>query len=322
MAILQNTDCNSKQEIIGSFSPFSNPESIDGMIIGNDLDALMSACLLKKHYNWDILGIYDLTRIWHGIPLPELAEKIDQNKIVAIDLDIYHSKIPSVGHHILTMTPNDTIPGHAKSLNPNLIRGIHNSQFRRKYPLGTIHFLLWLLDETSHISDSTRDLAWLVDSSYINGQSHRYRDNVGEWIRVYFNDPAYLRDFEMIDTLEFEERIKTLINTIAQTGVAVSRGQVESKHLRLRGGQCQFKNPNSERENVLRIFRLISEITKWNIPTVPDHFDLFNGIRNVSNLSDTVTYNRMDNFLHENSVFSYVLPGQSKINYTNGISFI
>ena len=215
MAILQNSNCNSKEQIIDSFDPFSDPGSIEGMIIGNDLDALMSACLLKKHYGWDILGIYDLTNIWHGISLPELVEKINQNKVVAIDLDIYHPKIPSVGHHILTMTSKDTIPGHVNSLNPNLIRGIHNSQFRRKYPLGTIHFLLWLLGDTSNMSDSARDLAWLVDSSYINGQSHRYRDNVGEWIRVYFNDPAYLKHFDMIDTLEFEERIKSLINTIA-----------------------------------------------------------------------------------------------------------
>jgi hypothetical protein len=188
------------------------------------------------HYNWDILGIYDLTRIWHGRPLPELSEKINQNKIVAIDLDIHHPKIPSVGHHILTMTSKDKIPDHAKTLNPNLIRGIHNSQFRRKYPLGTIHFLSWLLGETPKMGDSTRDLAWLVDSSYINGQSHRFRDNVGEWIKVYFNDSAYFQDFETIDSLEFENRIKTLMDTIARTGISVSRGQVESKYLRLRGG--------------------------------------------------------------------------------------
>ena len=321
MAILQNTNCNSKEQIIGSFPPFSDPRSIEGMIIGNDLDSLMSACLLKKHFNWDILGIYDLTRIWHGLPLLELTEKILNNKIVAIDLDIYHLEIPSVGHHILTMTSRDTIPGHVKTLNPNLIRGIHNSQFPRKYPLGTIHFLLWLLDETPQMSDSTRDLTWLVDSSYINGQTHRYRSNVGEWINVYFNDPAFRQHFEAIDTLEFENRIKTLIDAIALTGIAVSRGQVESNHLRLRGGQCQIKNPNLEYEKVVKVFDLISEITGWSVPGFPIHYNVINGIRTSSSLTDTVTNNRLDSFLRENLVFSYVLPGQGKINYTSGISF-
>jgi hypothetical protein len=54
MAILQNTNCNSTEQIIDSFFPLFNPEFIDGMIIGNDLDALMSACLLKS----TIIGIF------------------------------------------------------------------------------------------------------------------------------------------------------------------------------------------------------------------------------------------------------------------------
>lgn len=321
MAILQNSNCNDKATIIDSFRPFQDPTSIEGMIIGNDLDALISACLLKSQFNWNVFGIYDLKKIWHGIPLSELNEKILRKKIVAVDLDIYHPSIPSVGHHILTMTRKDTIPGHDQTLNPNLIRGIHNSNFPRKYPLGTIHFLAWLFNKTAGMSDAARDLMWLVDSSYINGQSHRFRSNVEEWIRVYFNDPQFLLHFEAIENIEFENRIKALIETIAQTGISVSRGQVESKHLKLRGGQCQIKNPNIDYEKVVRVLNLINQKTSWAIPSIPSNYDVITGERISAKLSETVTYDRLDQFLEDRSVFSYVIPGQGKINYTRGFTF-
>lgn len=241
MAILQNSQNVTPKLIANEFPPFKNPDSIDGLLIGNDLDSLISSCLLKTKFNWDVLGVYDLQTIWFDETIKDFTNRLLNGKILAIDLDIYHPTIPSIGHHILSINNKNQIPGHALSLNPNLIRGINYNSFKRKYPLGTIHLLTWLLQTTSKIDDGTKILIWLADSSYINGQSHRYRENVGDWINNFFKDSTFIRHFSEIDTEEFEKSIKSLIEEISKTGISISRGQVSSKHLRIRGGNVNSK---------------------------------------------------------------------------------
>lgn len=316
MAILRDSNCNRPGEIVEKFRPFCDPNSIGGQIIGNDLDSLLSATLLKDIYGWDIVGIYDYEKIWYSSSVPSFADKMLNGKYVAVDLDIYHPQIPSVGHHILAMTKQDQIPGHAQSLNPNLIRGIYHTDFPRKYPLGAIHFLSWLFGRTDQFEEDSKALVWLADSSYINGQSHRYRKNVGEWVNTFFDDECFCEHFEEIDTIEFEMQIQDIMERISETGVSVSKGQVTSKHLRLHGGQCQWKNPTNENAAVNRMLDLIGDVTGWKRPTLPETFKVMGGKRISSETTNLVSGGRMDSFLEKNRVFSYVIPNRNRINYT------
>ncbi len=319
MAILRNTGCNSPERIVENFHPFCEPDTIKGQIVGNDLDSLLSATLLKDIYGWDIVSIYDYEKIWFSSAISDFAHKMLTGNYVAVDLDIYHPCIPSVGHHILAMTKNDLIPGHAQSLNPNLIRGIYHTQFQRKYPLGTIHLLSWLFGRTGLLNEDTQALVWLADSSYINGQSHRFRENVGEWVNNFFNDDYFRKQFEEIDTVEFEKEIQMVTERISETGISVSRGQVASRHLRLRGGQCQWRNPATENIIINRMLDLIRDFTGWNRPVLPETFELIVGKRSSAQTTSLVTGGKLDSFLDEKGVFSYVMPNRGRINYTTGI---
>lgn len=57
---------NHREEILATFEPFVHPHEIDGIVIGNDLDSLLSACLLKEIFGWDVVGIYDYSTIWYS----------------------------------------------------------------------------------------------------------------------------------------------------------------------------------------------------------------------------------------------------------------
>lgn len=322
MVILQNTDQVSPDQIIDAFEPFKNPSTIEGIIIGNDLDSLLSACLLKHKFGWDISGIYNLDRIWHTTEQPAFVEKMLQGKYLAVDLDIYHPSIFSIGHHIETMTLTDKIPGHLRSLNPNLIRGIYNGNFARKYPLGTIHLLAWILGETSNLNQESKEIVWLSDSSYINGQSHRFRANVTEWVTNFFRDPHYIQHIDEIDTELFETHIRSLMERIRATGVRVSKGQVASRHHKLRGGQCQFSDPITQSESLGKMLKFITDITGWARPRTPSSYLLVKGVRNTDTTGNTVSRGRLDQFLKDNRVFSYAIPNRGQINYTNGFPFI
>ena len=92
------------------------------MIIGNDLDALLSAQFLQHTLGWSIAGFYNYTTLY-------VDPAIDPRECVWVDLDIHDPACCSIGHHILRPTPTDRIPGHRSSVNPNLLRGIDQTDF-------------------------------------------------------------------------------------------------------------------------------------------------------------------------------------------------
>ena len=47
-----------KEILKSNFSPFQKPDEISGMIIGNDLDSLISACFQNTQFGWNIVGCY------------------------------------------------------------------------------------------------------------------------------------------------------------------------------------------------------------------------------------------------------------------------
>lgn len=317
MAILIRTNCRDKKRIQEEFYPFSEPEKIDGLIIGNDLDSLLSAAILKSKYNWDIIGVYDYTNLWYSKDISAFRRNIVDGKYLAVDLDIYHSGIPSLGHHVLENKSSDVLSGHRLTLNPNFIRGINSSNFRRKYPLGTIHFLIWLFD-VDQLGIEAELLVWLADSSFINGQSHRFKSNVKEWIVNYMSSSILLKSQERIDTEEFEREIeRKIIPDLQKIGLCENSGQVKSRYHKIGGFQCQWDDPNKRCAEINRLLHFICELTSWRRPKFPKLLSYIRGIRKNCSISQVEKkYGGLDRFLGKESVFSYVINFNNSINYT------
>lgn len=94
MTVLYRTNCRNKQRIAEEFFPFSHPEQIRGMIIGNDLDSLLSAAFLKTKFGWDVAAVYDYVNFWYQAESTDFKRDLTAGKYVAIGLDIYHANIP------------------------------------------------------------------------------------------------------------------------------------------------------------------------------------------------------------------------------------
>lgn len=297
--------------------------------MGDDLDgALSTALFLSFHPNARIIGMYQqYTQVIYSY----LFDEEQLAKSIWLDLDVYHSRCRSLGHHIVRLTNNDRLPGLETSCNLNELTGTHFRNFRQKYPLGTTHFLMYLYqEEIPPIPDSDL-LLWLADSSYINGQSKRrshyglsdgYRWNVSDWLQNHIPVDSLLETFELIDTIEFERRMQRFQNEVMlPRGFSPGRGQVGSRHLGLRGFQCQPVGNLSD--FLTRMFRLISETTGWEVLD--------------DNLADVKTWNRslvgtrrnvqvrpvrnqgLDRFLSDQNVFSYAIQSNTTINFTNNM---
>lgn len=124
-----------------------------------------------------------------------------------------------------------------------------------------------------------------------------------------------------IDELSYEQELKKIIlNKLSEIDICKPTGQVESKHLSLKGFQCQWRNPNKEREKIEKLIQLIFELTGWPKPRLPKSFNMINGKRSKIYLGPLkLNYQNLENFLEKMNVFSYVFPYHDSINYTSNL---
>lgn len=316
MPILANTHCRDRDEIRASFLPFARPDYVEGMVIGDDLDSLLSAMYLHQQFGWPVVGVYcQYMRLWHLDSSNIFQEKLLAGKLCAVDLDIYHAAIPSLGHHIISLKNDDDLPGHSHSLNPNALRGFSIQQhFRRKYPLATIHFLLWLFDE-KNLSPEAEMLVWLADSTFINAQ--QYRENVEEWVIQFLNHPSFVQLLPALQTPDFEQNLeKKILRRMARNPLCrPGRSGYKSRHLGLNGFQCQFENPNKQNEALQSLLDLLSSINGWKRLPMPARFD---GFLEGKRREMPVTEIRLPlgEWLEREGVFSYAFTFKDRLNYT------
>jgi len=318
--------CCLKEKIFSSFIPFENYQSINGIIIGNDLDALLSACLLKARFGWDISGIYDYQNLWYNSELSkeDFLKNLKSQQYLAVDLDIYRNYLPSIGHHILSLHENDILPQHENTLNPNLLFGITHENFKRKYPLGTTHFLMWILNEYPSFTRLGELLLWLADSTFINAQSHRFYENVKFWVNEYVPNRILKHGLAEVDSKSFEEEIENIVFPILKkTGLARGKGQVKSKFKKLQGYQCQWANPNESRKNIDSLLDVIEKNTGWKKPKIPSIFKYIKGKRLLYKFTEEENKQPgfLRNFLADRRAFSYVITNRYLLNYTTNIDF-
>ncbi len=296
--------------------PHAEPETL---IIGDDLDAALSAALyLHTHPRAQLVGLY------RGYERIVCAADIPWEQALGavwLDLDIYDARCRSLGHHIVRLAAGDRLPGFASSCNLNEHYGRSVTQnFRQKYPLGTVHFLMWLYGVEIPARRDADLLLWLADSTYINGQTGRFRENVGAWLRGYFPLPSLLQTFAAIDTLPFEERMRDFQARLSTQGFVPGAGQARSRHLGLSGFQCQ---PVPEENPVLAMRKLliyIANITGWRFnlrqieafrPPLQERV----GTRRRLAVA-ALPSGGLDAFLARAQVFSYVFTHRDKLNYT------
>lgn len=328
--------------MVGPNSPVSADEILqthewltardERMVVGSDLDALLSATFMSEFYDWEIVGFYTESERLYATPDAGSDELRDA---VWLDLDVNHPEVRCVGHHLVTCDPDDSVPGHEDTtLNPNLFADVHHgsdassTDIRSKYPLGTVHLLQWLTGRGTDVSDDHRRLLLMADSAWILGQSEHYRRNVGAWIREAVSLDYLESSFEEFDSPRFEESMDPLYETFADHGITPD-GQKDSTGGRT-GIKAGFDDPVGDRERVESVFRVIESRTGWTTPEIPALELRSRGRRKTTSwkggdapfdgVSEMLAeYGSLERFLSAEDVFSYAFPFRGHVNYTTDI---
>jgi len=144
------------------------------LIIHNDLDGLLSYLFLREK-GYELAGVYDLETLY-------MKPGVRPADCLAVDLDISHPLIPSIGHHFLLFSAESHI-------NMNMLFGVSTPEnvsermkraFVSKCPVPTALFLHWLTG-TPLPADPLRQ-AWLVYADSLHESYRKYAPNVTRWL--------------------------------------------------------------------------------------------------------------------------------------------
>ncbi len=317
--------------------PHTEPERV---VIGDDLDAVLSAVLyLTHHPNARLTGVYHQYTTVHYASTLTWEEALCG---VWLDLDIRHPACRSLGHHVVRLSPADQLPelGAKCNLNELVGRSVQGG-FIRKYPLGTVHFLMWLYDVDLPPHPDAELLIWLADSTYINAQARSWRRdwkrkekvawkerngfrwNVEAWLRELMPHPPLLQTLETVERRAFEERmVRFQQEVLARRCLEQGTGQAASRHLQLHGYQCQPPEAVDMGNYLRNLLALIVQYTRWRLE--PAQIAPLRSLKSRTGRRTMVPVREVQReglarFLKRNQVFSYVFQSKKTLNYTTGL---
>ena len=275
-------------------------------IISADYDGLMCSAFLSHYLKWNLVGYYNMENIW--ITNDGIKNKKD---IIWVDLNILPEIGKSIGGHI-TILDNHIPKGLTSSCNLNVIRNITNTDFKGKYPLSTLSFLLWLYNTPLTMNNFSKFLILHSDSMWLKYQ--KYTKNVSKWFDVL---EKYQWDnlFSNIDSIDFEKQIdQNYYPILISSGIFSGFSKLSSKHLNIKSREYKF-NPDWDIDVMLNLYDLIKNSLKWNTPKIPIINKKIKGKKYTTDLNHVKKIG-LSKFLVNNNVFSYAITSPQKIKYT------
>lgn len=288
------------------------------MVCGTDLDALLTATYLHHALGWELIGFYDLSTVY-----VESEHREDLLDAIWVDLDVSHPEIRSIGHHMLSFQAGDDLPCHSvNTLNPNLERGLYsNGRYTEKCPLPTIAFLHWLNEPDIELTINQAMLCWLADSGWVSGQSHKYRENVKQWVTHVTPVEYLVETWKYIDNPLCDRQMDGLISFLTRgTEFNEENASYTSRHLDVGGGQCSFTPDSlSTLISVNIVMGRLGRFMGWTPPCVPTDLEHIEGTRVHScsyRYQIAQTHGSLDAWLVDTEPFSYAIPFSDNLNYT------
>jgi hypothetical protein len=242
-------------------------------VLSPDSDGLLCGLFLSHYQNWNIVGFYD------GKVMVINNRYVNKSPIF-LDIEIFRKEIRSMGHHMLLVNkrhvPKEWIE-FDNCIQPNNLRGYDGkSNFRLKYPLGTIHMLISILaykDPSIKLPDSAIPPLFFTDGVF--NVLFKYPENVLNWLQ-------YLRIHEEWNPLKsiFQNEKFSVFNLMKEMDKFFrSRDSISVKNER--GDRLRISNKDGSpanienivsglcyinvnaRERIERFINLLADTTNW-----------------------------------------------------------
>ena len=303
------------------------------VVISPDIDGFLCYLLFSELYDANLIGIYTT----NTLVLFDHYDGHDALSALWLDHDIAHSKIQSIGQHIIQNKLTDPLSFRKKnSFNPNVIWSksrensfLGKSKDMDKYPFGTIHFLMQGLMEDSEPQNSEAfALLAHADSSWMN--SINYSHNCKLWFGKMFNGKSRL--IEEITSKKYCTKENLLIhsnilNNLEKLGLSqFSSGRTFNSKLssgweHIKGFQTltfnHLEDPLIYIKILNAILNYLSEIMGWKTSNVIKINEIFKGAEISNNPNHLFVDISLDEWVEQCNIFSYAFIFKDKIKFTS-----
>ena len=294
-------------------------------IINADLDGLLSGMILHKFLGWDIVGFSSCS----GQPDDELwlyNIKEDIEDCVFVDLPVYLRKYSTIDQHFIAFD-KDSIEKYKhdnNKVNPNIMRERvfkrmdGRSEYTAKYPFGTIHFIIAVLENMGIIDDTFSfdfrkklddfDLADLIlRADRVVGNTVFYTVNCLDWLKwlmaIGKNNTSLL--FNMVQNELLHRKS--------------NESKVELKMIQLgckgKDGDCSNMLRNKDYESLKKYFNYLSYAMNMESIPVKEIIDF----GKLSGMRYEINRNNFDFFKKESlkeNVFSFAFVTMRTLSVT------
>lgn len=130
-------------------------------IVNADLDGILSGMLLQHFLNWEVVGYSSCC----GKSADELWLQNETERLqdcVFVDLPVCIPSFSAIDQHFVAFD-NDSVDNYLadrNKVNPNIMRNrvfnnnFNHNEYAQKYPFGTVHFILALLENFNIINEN------------------------------------------------------------------------------------------------------------------------------------------------------------------------
>lgn len=284
-------------------------------VISSDTDGFLCGLFMSNYLNWKIVGFYD------GKIL-KIKRNISVKDCVFLDMEILRNDVHSVGHHMNLHNINNPPSSYHQimknCINPNYIRQFDRAHnFPQKYPLGSIHLLFFIIDNTyNNLAKIKKEgLGTIFFADGIWKILFKYTNNFLDWFQ--FLDVGERTDWwkklQEISVIDLIKEIDTLINELKNI-------HPENKKWY---GHIDISNLGNQKQLLLSFLNFLSELTGWDFESknwIIDKLEtykftkkIYTGTRSNEKFLNIWNKKPLSLAMTEGSTIQYTLEGPDKI---------
>jgi hypothetical protein len=255
-------------------------------ILSPDSDGLLCGIFMSNYLNWRIRGFYD-----GKVML--LEKNFSAEDCVFLDMEVFRKKIRSVGHHMVQFNkkkkPSDW-NNYSNCIQPNNLRdydGYHD--FRLKYPLATIHFLIGLVGSKIKFNIPETAICPLFFTDGTFNVLFKYPENVLNWLnylranedwnplKIIFENETY-SVFSLMKAMDDFFKKRDEISAPKERGDRLRISEANGMPTNIIKYTDGYKIKDDAKERIERFMNILSDLTGWEYNKnnwVWDNFKLY-----------------------------------------------
>lgn len=297
-------------------------------ILSPDSDGLLCGLFMSSHLNWKIKGFYDGKIM--------LIEKgFTAKDCIFLDMEIFRKDIRSVGHHMVQFNKKrkpTSWDNFKDCIQPNNLRDYDGyKDFRLKYPLATIHFLLGIMGSKMPIKIPESAICPLFFTDGTFNVLFKYPENVLNWLNflraeekdsplqsVFENEKYSV--FSLMKAMDDFFRQRDDISIENERGDRLRISDTDGNPVNIIKNNGSYDLGNDSVERISKFLKLLSRLTEWEYGQASwswENFEMHKFTkRDFKKDTMSVCNRNFDEFIENKNPLSWAMTSGNNIEYT------